>query len=271
VVHEEAVTTSVSIPWQPGDFILIGNLITGHGRTPYSKLQRTIHASFRDASISASARSRSPARRAVTRPRASWVALRTSWRGGPAAGAALQPTARTHRGPVGAPPGVIAQVISQFGAPPMNIAISGGMLVAPPGEGWHVTNLVQISLRGPIVSGVCDTEATASACSIVVTSSKEVCLMGTGGPFDSLYGGTPAQQAQLTCWPNGNPASISGPLHTGLAAGFAEFYGIGNPENILDVSGVASGMYWLEAEVNPNGTYQEADTSNNIARVQVSL
>jgi hypothetical protein len=38
----------------------------------------------------------------------------------------------------------------------------------------------------------------------------------------------------------------------------------------FDVSGVASGTYWLEAEVNPNGTYLE-DTSNNIARVRVTL
>ncbi|HEX3764571.1 MAG TPA: hypothetical protein VHW23_38010 [Kofleriaceae bacterium] len=72
-------------------------------------------------------------------------------------------------------------------------------------------------------------------------------------------------------WPNGSPGSASGPLHTGLAAGFAEFYGIGNPENTFDVSALASGRYWLEAEVNPDGTYQEADTSNNIARVQVSI
>jgi len=46
-VHEEALTTSVSIPWQPGDFLLLSNLIAGHGRTPYSNLKRTLHASFR--------------------------------------------------------------------------------------------------------------------------------------------------------------------------------------------------------------------------------
>jgi alpha-ketoglutarate-dependent taurine dioxygenase len=46
-VHEEVLTTSVSIPWQPGDFLLMSNLIAGHGRTPYSNLERTLHASFR--------------------------------------------------------------------------------------------------------------------------------------------------------------------------------------------------------------------------------
>jgi len=168
-------------------------------------------------------------------------------------------------------PGTITQVITQSAGPAMNLAIAGGMMIAPPGEGWHVANLVRITLRGPIVSGVCDTEATASACAAVLTSSKEVCLTGTAGAFDAVYGGTAAQQAPLTCWPNGNPGSPSGPLHTGLAPGFAEFYSIGNSENVLDVSAVASGPYWLEAEVNPSGTYQEADTSNNLARVQVSL
>ena len=151
-----------------------------------------------------------------------------------------------------------------------NFAISGGMMVKPPDEGWHVAGLVRIRLRGPIVSGVCDTEPAASACSTVLSSSKKVCLTGTAGAFDPVYGGSQAQQTPLTCWPSGSPVSPSGPLHTGLAPGFAEFYSIGNEENVLDVSGVAPGTYWLEAEVNPNGTYLE-DTSNNIARVRVTL
>jgi hypothetical protein len=46
-VHEEVLATSVSIPWQPGDFLVMSNLIAGHGRTPYSNLERTLHASFR--------------------------------------------------------------------------------------------------------------------------------------------------------------------------------------------------------------------------------
>jgi hypothetical protein len=167
-------------------------------------------------------------------------------------------------------PGTITQVVTQSTGSVTNFAISGGMMIKPPDEGWHVADLVRIRLRGPIVSGVCDTEPTASSCSTVLSSAKKVCLMGTAGAFDPVYGGTAAQQAQLTCWPNGNPGSPSGTLHTGLAPGFAEFYSIGNEENVLDVSGVASGTYWLEAEVNPNGTYLE-DTSNNIARVRVTL
>jgi hypothetical protein len=46
-VHEEVVRTRALIPWQPGDFFLVSNLIAGHGRTPYSNLNRTLHASFR--------------------------------------------------------------------------------------------------------------------------------------------------------------------------------------------------------------------------------
>jgi hypothetical protein len=46
-VHEEVVATRASIPWQPGDFLVMSNLIAGHGRTPYSNLERTLHASFR--------------------------------------------------------------------------------------------------------------------------------------------------------------------------------------------------------------------------------
>jgi hypothetical protein len=46
-IHEEVVKTRIYIPWQPGDFFLISNLIAGHGRTPHSNLERTLHASFR--------------------------------------------------------------------------------------------------------------------------------------------------------------------------------------------------------------------------------
>jgi len=168
-------------------------------------------------------------------------------------------------------PSTITQVITQSSGSAVNFAISGGLMLAPPGEGWHVSHLARITLRGPIASGSCNTEATASACPAVISSYKDICLEGTGGPFDSVYGGSFPQQAPLNCWPNGSAANPSGPLHTGLAPGFAEFYSIGNSENILDVASLASGTYWLEAEVNPNGTYHEADRSNNLARVQVSL
>lgn len=170
-----------------------------------------------------------------------------------------------------ASPTIITQTITQSSGPPVNVAISGGSMIFVTDDGWHVDRLARISLRGPIVSGVCDTEPTADACPAVITKFKQICLAGTAGIFDAAYGGTLAQQAPLTCWANGVPAPISGVLHTGLARGFAEFYSIGNSENFLDVASLASGAYWLEAEVNPDGTYQEADRSNNIARVQVNL
>jgi len=46
-LREQSVAGRVSVPWQTGDFLVINNVITGHGRTPYSNPARSILASFR--------------------------------------------------------------------------------------------------------------------------------------------------------------------------------------------------------------------------------
>ena len=46
-LREQSVAGRASIPWQAGDFLIVNNLIAGHGRTPYSNLKRSLLASFR--------------------------------------------------------------------------------------------------------------------------------------------------------------------------------------------------------------------------------
>jgi hypothetical protein len=46
-VRERSVEGRVSVPWQAGDFLLVNNLIAGHGRTPYSNPKRSLVCSFR--------------------------------------------------------------------------------------------------------------------------------------------------------------------------------------------------------------------------------
>lgn len=46
-VREQAPAARVAIPWRPNEFLMINNLIAGHGRTPYSNPKRTVVASFR--------------------------------------------------------------------------------------------------------------------------------------------------------------------------------------------------------------------------------
>ncbi|MEZ4307800.1 MAG: TauD/TfdA family dioxygenase [Polyangiaceae bacterium] len=44
-LRERSVAERVSVPWQARDFLIVNNLIAGHGRTPYSNPNRSILAS----------------------------------------------------------------------------------------------------------------------------------------------------------------------------------------------------------------------------------
>jgi hypothetical protein len=182
------------------------------------------------------------------------------------------------------PPGTLAQQVIYDVAGAHQMVLTTGQL-AGGGAGAQTDTLrfAQFDLRGPIVAGVCDTEATASACPIVSMdhgavgpSPKDVCLGANTHVFDpDLYGGpSPAGVAflRLTCINSGS-LKVS---DLGLYAGQAEMYGVGQKCNYLDITNVAPGKYWLEGEVNPadaNGhrAYQESDYSNNISRSQVTI
>lgn len=105
------------------------------------------------------------------------------------------------------------------------------------------------------------------------TSTTEGFLGGSGGVHlqhgerDQRVGGSQHELQRLA----GSVRAEEFRRHHGHARLRGLGPGHGNPENFPDVSGLASGTYWLEAEVNPNGTYLEADTSTNIARVRVTL
>lgn len=57
----------------------------------------------------------------------------------------------------------------------------------------------------------------------------------------------------------------------GISVGYADLYGRLIPEQRLDVTGVPSGQYWLEVEIDPLGRVQELDETNNITRILVDL
>jgi hypothetical protein len=180
------------------------------------------------------------------------------------------------------------------------VQTTGSMVATPPG-GYHVSNLVQMRLRGPIVSGClsatpapgcCDTDATATTCSIVSTASKAFCMEGDT-VFDSEIAsqfGSNRKAAKLdganidscqayTAASGGGFTITQGPgfIDQGLTPGTSEMYIIGNPYNYLDITGLAPGPYWLEAEVNPvdpttdQRVYMESDTTNNVARAQITI
>ncbi|TWT88207.1 Lysyl oxidase [Pseudobythopirellula maris] len=57
----------------------------------------------------------------------------------------------------------------------------------------------------------------------------------------------------------------------GVSVGYADFYGRNIPAQRLDLTGVASGEYWLEVTVDPLGYALETDETNNTNRILVDL
>jgi hypothetical protein len=57
----------------------------------------------------------------------------------------------------------------------------------------------------------------------------------------------------------------------GISVGWADIYDDSLPDQWIDVTDVADGEYWLEADIDPENRLRESNESNNIARVRVSV
>jgi hypothetical protein len=57
----------------------------------------------------------------------------------------------------------------------------------------------------------------------------------------------------------------------GISVGWADVYGTSFPGQWVPVTGLADGQYWLEVYVDPYDRIQEADDSNNVARILIDL
>lgn len=57
----------------------------------------------------------------------------------------------------------------------------------------------------------------------------------------------------------------------GISVGFEDVYTKNLPDQWIDITEVPSGEYWLESEVDPDNHILEADETNNLARVKVTL
>jgi hypothetical protein len=57
----------------------------------------------------------------------------------------------------------------------------------------------------------------------------------------------------------------------GINTGYADYYGAELPDQWIDVTGLASGRYWVRLTVDPRGLLVEADTTNNVAEFPVDL
>jgi hypothetical protein len=57
----------------------------------------------------------------------------------------------------------------------------------------------------------------------------------------------------------------------GLSVGWIDIYSRSLPGQLIDVTQVPDGFYWLESEVDPEGRMLEADETNNTTRIKVTI
>lgn len=127
-------------------------------------------------------------------------------------------------------------------------------------EHVHLGAWSRFALR-PIDPG-CDTLSTASRCSVVreATTATE-CVGNTAFVDDELE---PNRQSYDCVVGDGR-------FEQGLSAGAMSVHTRDFVDQLVDVTGLPSGDYWLEAHVNPEATVVESTYENNVVRGRYRL
>ena len=60
-------------------------------------------------------------------------------------------------------------------------------------------------------------------------------------------------------------------LTQGISVGWADFYSFHLPDQWIDITDIADGIYWLEAAVDPDNHIVESNESNNVQRILIDL
>lgn len=70
---------------------------------------------------------------------------------------------------------------------------------------------------------------------------------------------------------NASPGYNSCGQVQGLRPGWADIYGASLFGQVIDLTGVPDGVYWLEGDIDPNNQILESDETNNQVRIQVAI
>jgi hypothetical protein len=96
---------------------------------------------------------------------------------------------------------------------------------------------------------------------VLTTHEKISYALVDGDEYDLSLPGAPASS---------HYDSVSDPL-VGISVGYADVYSYQLPGQWADVTGLPSGEYWLEVEVDPFNRILEADETNNVDRVKIDI
>jgi hypothetical protein len=156
----------------------------------------------------------------------------------------------------------ISQHIGTCGGGEVTEPVETAFVDEPSHQHLHLQDWTELRLRK--IDPSCDSEETAAACPVVGLGHKvSFCLTDTG-VYDRVvgrYGGG------LRCTLDQNNTRIV----QGISAGWMDVYARGLPGQLIDVTLLDSGEYWLEVEVNPHRAVFEANYQNNVTRTRLQL
>jgi hypothetical protein len=140
--------------------------------------------------------------------------------------------------------------------------VASAFVDEPTHQHLHLQDWTELRLRR--IDERCETEETATQCPVAGLGHKvSFCLTDTAR-YDAVlgrYGG------RLYCGVDQG----GGRIIQGISSGWMDVYGSSLPGQLIDVSTLTSGDYWLEVEVNPHGAVLEANYDNNVTRLRTTL
>jgi hypothetical protein len=131
---------------------------------------------------------------------------------------------------------------------------------APGHQHFHFLNWTKLRLRAYDPS--CPSSGWAACPEIVSGRKISFCIVDFAIFDSSLFGGAPKFN---------NCLITGGTIDQGISVGLQDIYEQHVFGQVVDLTNVAPGQYWLEAEVNPNHVAVERDYTNNVARVVVTV
>lgn len=124
----------------------------------------------------------------------------------------------------------------------------------------HFGGWARLALRR--IDDSCDTFPNAERCVVRREGEKiSFCLRNSVG-VDSAFVANRLYDCVI---------GDTGRVEQGISAGYMDVYSAEYYGQMIDVTGLPNGEYWLETTLNPDGVALEADTSNNVTRERFTL
>jgi hypothetical protein len=156
----------------------------------------------------------------------------------------------------------ISQHIDTCGGGEVTESVETAFVDEPSHQHLHLQDWTELRLRK--IDPSCDSEETAAACPVAGIGHKvSFCLTDTG-VYDRVVG---RDGGGLRCTLDQNNTRIV----QGISAGWMDVYSRGLPGQLIDVTALDSGEYWLEVEVNPHRAVFEGNYQNNVTRTRLQL